>query len=96
MRAPAVRSPLLFLVLTPGTVLAAGVVGAGTSDAPLPQGPDGDDERGWAHVGTCDIGALALAAQAPQRAGEPIPAPGRPGLLLLALGITAALPRRRT
>jgi hypothetical protein len=71
---------------------------ADTCDDPLPQGPEGDDERGWAHVGTCDIGAFEFGAQAPQQAGEAIPALGGLGLLLLALalGIASALLLRRT
>jgi len=71
---------------------------AGVCGDPLPQGPAGGDERGWAHVGTCDIGAFELGARDPAFGGEPIPVVHPAGALLLALAIAAgaALALRRS
>jgi len=87
---------------TPTIALPAGsaAINAGdpaTCAAAVPSGPGGDDQRGFAHVGVCDIGAFEYGAFDPDARLQAVPAFGSAGLTVLAgsLLLIGALAARR-
>ena len=70
--------------------LGSAAINAGDNDAcddSPPLGPGGGDERGFAHVETCDIGAFEWGARDPL--AQPVPVLHPIGMALLALAIAA-------